>query len=96
MDFFNANTDNPDDIQARDFLPNWEAIASGIGRPATYMSERTHVHKLAAHLTYTRVALASQKEPPRPTREMTDFLLGQAALFIRSLPDERVVWFGGL
>lgn len=98
MDFLDGRGTNQDDIRARDFFDDpatWEAADSAVGKPGEYEAYRTAVHKLAAHLTYTRIDYAEQ-DAFRPSKSIHDHLLGRCSLFVRALPLERLAWFGGL
>jgi hypothetical protein len=97
MDFVDGRGKHADDVRARDYLESgrWESIAAAVSKPADYEDYRNAVHKLAAHLTYTRIQYAESGRFV-PSRSITEFLLGQTHLFLRHLPDDRVSWFGGL
>jgi hypothetical protein len=98
MDFLDGRGSNPDDIRAKDFFDDpatWESVDSTVAKPATYEAYRTAVNKLAAHLTYERIQYADQ-DAFAPSRAIHDHLLGRCALFVRTLPAERLPWFAGL
>ena len=98
MDFLDGLGSHPDDIYATHFFDNpavWSEIEKGSPKPSEYADYREAVNKLAAHLTYTRIAYGEQ-ERFKPSKAIHDNLLGRSAAFIRALPPERVAWFAGL
>ena len=95
MDFFDCRTEEPDDVQAIDFVPTWPSFRQALTEPPKYGEYRTAVNKLAAHLTYIRVTYAEAGGFP-PSREMTEFLTGAAAVFARQLTHNQLASFGGL
>ncbi len=97
MDFLEGRGTNPDDIRARDYIDakTWDPTRDAVTKPKDYEDYRTAVHKLAAHLTYSRIDYAEQQRF-RPSKEIHDYLLGLCALFVRMLPPDRLPWFGGL
>ncbi len=99
MDFFAGVGLKPDDdIYAWHYFAKqdeWDAEREKVPKPLRYKDYREAVNKLAAHLTYSRVDYAETRELP-PSREITEYLLGLAGLFVRLLPAERAAWFGGL
>lgn len=91
------------DTEDRDGQGRWETIRARADRPADWEDFTKATDKLAAHLTYRRIAIAEEQrdEPPgrkkmTPSAEVTEYLLGLARLFLRKLPDDRVGWFGAL
>ena len=87
----------PDDVLAVDFVPRatWEAVLTKVQaqEPTSYRDYREAANKLSAHITYSRVDLAAAGHV-KPSQEVTDYLLGTAAVFLGELPPERRVWFG--
>ena len=71
------------------------ALLDAVEKPKRYDDYRTAVHKLAAHLTYSRIDYADDGSY-KPSKEITDYLMGLALLFLRKLPDDQLVWFGSL
>jgi hypothetical protein len=97
MDFLDGRGSNPDDIRARDFFDppeTWDEADRKVVKPADYEEYRQAVHKLAAHLTYTRIAYAETGQFA-PSAALTEHLIGRSAMFARLLPPERLAWFGG-
>jgi len=98
MDFLDGRGDRDDDVLATDFFDDsvsWQAADTAVPKPADYEQYRNAVHKLAAHLTYTRIDYA-MKDVYQPSKAIHDFLMGRCALFLRMLPFDRVAWFAGL
>ena len=98
MDFLDGGGTEPDDIRAKDYFDDpdaWRRADGAIRKPPDYPDYRTAVHKLAAHLTYTRIEYAEQ-EKFKPSKTINDHLLGRCSLFLHMLPAERLPWFAGL
>lgn len=93
-----------DDICATDFVDPAEWVqaveVARPMRPGNYDQYRDVVNKLAAHLTYKRIEYADRaqrgEKDCQPSKEVTEYLLGLGALFVRKLTDERAAWFGAL
>jgi hypothetical protein len=97
MDFFDFDGSG-DDLSARHYYEpslNWKTIRANVEPPVMYDEYRKAVNKLAAHLTVARIEYA-EKKTFTPSREITEYLLGLAALFLREMPADRLPWFGGL
>jgi hypothetical protein len=86
-----------DDILAADFLPagEWEPIANALkdAAPDDRADIRRAANKLAAHLTYSRADIRTEKGIA-PSEPFHRFLGGVASVWLRRMPDERRVWFG--
>jgi hypothetical protein len=99
MDFFDGVGTKPDDdIYAWHYFakqPDWDDARNRLPKPTQYKEYRDAVNKLAAHLTYSRVDYGETRQLP-PSREITEYLLGLARLFIRLVPHDHAAWFGGL
>jgi hypothetical protein len=99
MDFFDTLPYNrfQDSVLAGDFFDppgTWHSKREEVPRPSDYAGYLLAAHKRAAHLTYARAEFRREsREAYNPSREISEYLLRLASLFLNSLLPERQRWF---
>jgi len=95
MAFVENKGHETDDCCAQDYIDDplaWHAARRSVPLPAPYETYRRAIPKLAAHLTYSRLKYEGEASP-RPSEEVTTYLLSLGVTFAGMLSATRLRWF---
>jgi hypothetical protein len=86
LHFVYPRGEQPDDILAQDFIPEWETLCPS--SPADLDTFRRRVNKLVAHLAYDRIELTREEELNWVMPGLIEALGAAWKVFLSNLPED--------
>jgi hypothetical protein len=86
LHFVYPRDERADDVLARDFIPDWDALRPA--EPADLETFRKRVNKLIAHLTYDRIAVTESESASWFVPGLLEALTAAWNVFVAKLPEE--------